>query len=50
MNKMTFGFNWETDRVWVVEIADLAGHILTGGACAHWSRFGLFTGVYDVAL
>lgn len=40
----------DTDRVWIVEIADLAGHILTGGACAHWSHFGLFTGVYDVAL
>lgn len=40
----------DTDRVWIVEIADLAGQILTGGPCAHWSCFGLFTGVYDVAL
>lgn len=40
----------DTDRVWIVEIADLAGQILTGGPCAHWSRFDLFTGVYDVAL
>lgn len=40
----------DTDRVWIVKIADLAGQILTGGPCAHWSHFGLFTGVYDVAL
>lgn len=25
----------DTDRVWIVEIADLAGQIQTGGACAH---------------
>lgn len=40
----------ETNRVWIGEKTDLAGHVLSRGPGAHRPRPGLLTGVDDMAL
>lgn len=40
----------KTNRVWIGEKTDLAGHVLSRGPGAHRPRPGLLTGVDDMAL